>query len=349
MNKYHESEPYSFGGKYRLYDFVGKKQGDDIVSKSDIYTRFKQHRKSKKYSPIYVYNRRELFQSDVVFFTNKEMVEANNGYRYLFTTIDVFTKMAWVYPLKDNTCQNIMDSFKDILERCGDTPKRLNTDRGSEMICKKFKTYLKEKNVHHYLAYSLRKCPVVERFNLTIQQLLYKIMAKNNSLTWVKYIDQAMKIYLNRKHRTIGMSPLEGDKKTREKEIRQTYLKRYKKSNEKRIKPKFSIGDTVRIWAERGQFHRGYMEDFTREFFIISKVLRNLPFPRYVIREYEGEEVTGTFFEDELVKYIPDDTYPIQVLKKRKTKRGMEYFVHYVGWPHSHDEWKLAKDIEKLT
>ena len=122
MNKYHESEPYSFGGKYRLYDFVGKKQGDDIVSKSDIYTRFKQHRKSKKYSPIYVYNRRELFQSDVVFFTNKEMVEANNGYRYLFTTIDVFTKMAWVYPLKDNTCQNIMDSFKDILERCSDKP-----------------------------------------------------------------------------------------------------------------------------------------------------------------------------------------------------------------------------------
>ena len=44
------------------------------------------------------------------------------------------------------------------------------------------------------LAYSIRKCPVVERFNLTVQQLLYKIMAKNNSLEWVKYIDQAMKI-----------------------------------------------------------------------------------------------------------------------------------------------------------
>ena len=50
-------------------------------------------------------------------------------YRYLFTTIDVFTKMAWVYPIKANTCQNIMDSFKDILERCGKKPKRLNTDR----------------------------------------------------------------------------------------------------------------------------------------------------------------------------------------------------------------------------
>ena len=44
------------------------------------------------------------------------MVEVNNGYRYLFTAIDVFTKKACVYPLKANTCQNVMDTFKDILE-----------------------------------------------------------------------------------------------------------------------------------------------------------------------------------------------------------------------------------------
>ena len=61
MSKYHESEPYSFGGKNGLAEYVGKKKADDIVLRSDIYTRFKQHRKPKKYSPIYVYNRRELF------------------------------------------------------------------------------------------------------------------------------------------------------------------------------------------------------------------------------------------------------------------------------------------------
>ena len=53
----------------------------------------------------------------------------------------------------------------------------------------------------------------------------------------------------------------------------------------------------------------------------------------------------GTFFEDELVRYIPSYTYPIEVLKKRKTKKGEEYLVHYIGWPHSCDQWKLAKDV----
>ena len=244
---YYGNEPYSYSGKNTVYNYFNKDYVNEALEKSDIYTRFKQHRKPKKYSPIYVYRKRELFQSDVVFFTNKEMVQANDGYRYLFTTIDVFTKMAWVYPLKSNTCQNVMNCFKDILEKCGEKPERLNTDRGSEMICEKFETYLKNQNIHHYLAYSLRKCPVVERFNLTIQTLLYKMMAKNKSLKWTEFLDDAMKIYLNRKHRTIGMSPMDGDKDKNEKKIRKVYLKKYMASNLKKTKPKFKV---VRIFAE---------------------------------------------------------------------------------------------------
>ena len=76
--------------------------------------------------------------------------------------------MAWVYPMKDNKCETVMKCFKDILKKCGEKPHRLNTDRGSELICKKSKSFLKDNAIHHYLSYSLRKCPVVERFNLTI-------------------------------------------------------------------------------------------------------------------------------------------------------------------------------------
>ena len=182
INKaYVEDKPHSFGGKYRLYDVYAKKHVDKALQKSDIYSRFKQHRRATKFSPIYVYRKRELFQSDVVFFTRQELVQANGGYKYLFVTIDVFTKMAWVYPMKENKCAVVMECFKDILQKCGEKPERLNTDRGSELICKKFTIFLKENKIHHYLSYSLRKCPVVERFNLTLQRLLYKMMKQNNT------------------------------------------------------------------------------------------------------------------------------------------------------------------------
>ena len=43
-----------------------------------------------------------------------------------------------------------------------------------------------------------------------------------------------MKIYLNRKHRTIKMSPLEAEKEENEPIVRQTYWKRYRKAGEKK-------------------------------------------------------------------------------------------------------------------
>ena len=115
---YVDDKPHSFGGKYRLYESYAKEDVDKALSKNDTYTRFKQHRRSKTFSPIYVYRKRELFQSDVVFFTRGELVEANHGYKYLFTTIDVFTKMAWVYPMKENKCAIVMECFKDTLRNC---------------------------------------------------------------------------------------------------------------------------------------------------------------------------------------------------------------------------------------
>ena len=123
---------------------------------------------------------------------------------------------------------------------------------------------------------------------------------------------------------------------------------RYMKSNIKKRRPKYKIVDTVKIFAERGNFHRGYMEDFTREHFIITKVMKNLPFPRYRIKEYNGEEIVGSFFEDELIKYNPpkDPLYDIDIIKERKNKKGeKEYLVHYIGWPNSYNEWRNARDL----
>lgn len=347
-SEYFSDKPHSYGGKYRLYELYNKDDVDAAFSKNDIYTRFKQHRKPKSYSPIYVYKKRELFQSDTVFFTNNELVEANHGYKYLFTTIDVFTKMAWVYPMKDNKCKTVMECFQDLLNKCGEKPQRLNSDRGSELICNQFAKYLKDNKIHHYLSYSLRKCPVIERFNLTIQTLLYKIMRKNNSYEWTKYLDQAMYIYLNRKHRTIKMTPSEAEKDENEKEVRRTYFEKYVKAGLKTQKPKFSKGDSVRIFKERGTFHRGYKEDFTTETFLITKVLTNLPVVRYKLKESNGNEIVGSFFQDELVLYNPPEFFEIDILKTRGKGKNKQFLVHYRGWPHTYDEWKKASDMKEL-
>ena len=350
--EYYSDKPHSYGGKYRLYDFYSDKAiVDEALRKNDIYTRFKQHRKSKYYSPIYVHRKRELFQSDVVFFTNELLVKATNGYRYIFTTIDVFTKMAWIYPMKENNAITVKKCFEDILDKCGDKPEKLNSDRGSELVGKRFAKFLDDENIHHYLSYSDRKCPVVERFNLTIQRLLYKIMAKENSYEWTKFLDQAMKIYLNRRHRTIKMSPLEAEKEENQSKLSEIYAEKYRKAESEWRKPKYKVGDGVRIWNTRTTFKRGYYESFTREHFTIFQVLTNLPVPRYKLKDYNGEEIVGSFFEDELVPYKPDDDYMYQIekiLKSRGKGKNKQYFVKFDGWDNTHNAWVKASDLEDL-
>ena len=173
-------------------------------------------------------------------------------------------------------------------------------------------------------------------------------MVKKNSLEWVKFLPSAMEIYLQRKHRSINMSPLEAEKEENQSKIRLRYYKRYRKAGLKRQKAKFKVGDTVRIWKNRGKFHRGYMENFTREHFKITKVLTNLPVPRYEIEDYDGEKIVGSFFQNELVAYNPSEFYQSTIIKKRKTKRGLEYLVHYIGYPDSMNQWVKASDLKDV-
>ena len=250
--------------------------------------------------------------------------------------------------MKQNKCETVMKCFIDILNKCGDKPERLNTDRGSELLCKKFSAFLRKNNIHHYLSYSLRKCPVVERFNLTIQQLLYRMMNQQNTFEWVKLLDSAMKIYLNRTHRTIKMSPLEGEKEENEPIIRRIYFEKYMKVHKKKQNPKFAVGEKVRIFKERGKFHRGYMEDFTEEVFTVSHVDTNLPVPRYRLKEYDGKDIVGSFFQNELVHYQPEDFYKIDILDERGRGKKKEVLVSYRGYPSHYNEWKLLKDIKQL-
>ena len=113
--------------------------------------------------------------------------------------------------------------------KCGMKPQRVQTDRGTEFICKTFENYFNDEMIYHYLSYSDRKCPVVERFNLTIQQLIHKLMDFKSTNRWIDCIEQAMKIYLNRKHSTIKMSPLEAEKDENHDEVRINLFKFFNK------------------------------------------------------------------------------------------------------------------------
>ena len=179
LSEYHGSKPFSFGGKkivYSYYPKTSRKSINDKLLKSDTYTTFKKYRKQKYTSPYFVYEKDALWQADLCFFLNPQQIEATGGFKYLLVIIDTFTRFCWLYPMKTKQCSEVLKHFIHCFREVGTAPQKLQTDSGLEFKCSKLSTFLNDKEVFHYFAFSDRKCPHVERLNRTLQDLLYKKM-----------------------------------------------------------------------------------------------------------------------------------------------------------------------------
>ena len=55
----------------------------------------------------------------------------NKGFRFLLCVIDIFSKYAWVIPLKDKKGVTIVNAFQKILDDSKRKPNKIWVDKGS--------------------------------------------------------------------------------------------------------------------------------------------------------------------------------------------------------------------------
>ena len=145
------------------------------------------------------------------------------------------------------------------------------------------------------------------------------------------------------------MSPVNAEKPINQAKLRKLYREKYMKANNRRKKPKFKVGNTVRISSTRTQFERGYHQKFTTEVWTVNKVLNNLPQPRYTVTDERGDELDCILHENELVAYEPSGVYEIEkILKTRWRKGRKEVLVRWLHYDASFDSWIPAKDLSDV-
>ena len=66
----------------------------------------------------------------------------NKGIKYLLCAIDLFSKYAWVVPLKDKRGITIVNAFQKIISK-GRKPNKIWVDQGHEFDNKLFKGFLR--------------------------------------------------------------------------------------------------------------------------------------------------------------------------------------------------------------
>ena len=118
---------------------------------------------------------------------------------------------------------------------------------------------------------------------------------------------------------------------------------------DKRVQFKFQVGDRVRISKVKRLFEKSYLANFTEQMFTIHKRFAR-QVPVYKLKDDAGEILDGTFYEAELQKVIKKDNgYRVEkVLRKRKRKGVLEYFVKWKGYPDKFNSWVAESDISKL-
>ena len=256
--------------------------------------------------------------------------------------LDVFSKYGWIVPLKDKKGETVAEAFKSIFKK-GRKPQYLWVDKGKEFYNKHVKDLLNKRNIKMYSTENEEKSSVCERWNKTIKNKMWKQFTAQGNTQYLEMLPKILKKYNNDIHSSIKMTPAEASLKINESTVRYNLYNDLKSKNPK---PKFKVGDKVRISQyKRKTFDKGYTPNWTEEIFIISKVMKTHPIT-YRIKDLNNENIKGSFYEPELLK-TNQKTFRIDKIIRRDKKKK-QALVSWKGYSDKFNSWIPMKDLLSL-
>ena len=281
----------------------------------------------------------EIHSTDLVDMTQYSKI--SKGYKYIFTNIDVFSKIVYAYPIKSKKIQDIKPCFEKIFKN--NKPKYIWSDKEPAFFSKEMQKFFKDNNVKIYHTNSHLKAVVVERFNRSLRELMMKEFVKNNNTVWYDILPKLIKIYNNRYHSTIKMKPVEVNKSN------EKYIKENIYTYDKTSKiPKFKIGDLVRISLKRRPVFDKASSNikWSEELFKIHSINKSNVIT-YKIKDLNDEIIEGIYYEKELQK--TKNTSEVYIIEKIIRKNKNKYFVKWRGYSDDFNSWVDKDDIIKYT
>ena len=114
----------------------------------------------------------------------------NKGFKDLLYAIDLFSRYAWVIPIKDKKGTSIVNAFKKIISKGQRNPSKIWIDQGSEFYNQSFKDFLKISNIEMYSTFNEGKSVVAERFIRTLQNTIFKPMTTISKNIYIDVLNE---------------------------------------------------------------------------------------------------------------------------------------------------------------
>jgi hypothetical protein len=345
---YDPKNPAAFSTLERLYEATEKSISRTKIKKwLEEQRTYSLHKPKRKRFPRNFYdvdNIGDLWQADLICWESLESF--NDGFKYILSVIDVFSKYAYTIPMKSKNALEVIRAFDKIFETGVRPPLRLQTDKGREFNNNKFIRYMKNHKVQYDVVQDdQHKACVAERFIRTITGLIYKYLTSVNSLRYIDVLDNLTFSYNNRKHSSIGIAPVNVN------DSNILFVWENLNKNRRKLVPKakYKTGDHVRVSKNKHIFSKGFTPNFSEEIFLIKQVILRRPVV-YRLIDLADEEIKGVFYEKEIqkVRFDENTAFLIDKIIQTKTKSGRKLsLVHWRGWPKKFDSWIEHKTISK--
>ena len=94
---------------------ITRNQIKDFINNQEVHQLHKQQHKITKFIPITADHENEIMQLDMADLS--DISTTNSNYKWLLCGVDVFTRKAYIIPMKNKTASRVTEAMKIILNK----------------------------------------------------------------------------------------------------------------------------------------------------------------------------------------------------------------------------------------
>ena len=272
----------------------------------------------------------------------------NDDMKYILFYIDAATRKLYGEATPSKSATSVLQATKVIFQRSKRNPRAIQFDKGGEFINNTLKSFLKRSKIHMFTTEDeITKGSQVERVILTMKRMIHTYFTEHHTRRYVDVLQKFINAYNNSFHSSIGMAPNDVNQ---DNYVEAMYFR--ERAPQFNGKPKFSIGDYVRLLGKKATFDRGFDIHWTEQVYKIHSILRTTPLT-YRVEDLKGEVIEGSFYKQELIKIDWPSRFLIEKVlntrvRKENNKKICEAYVRYLGYPSKFDEWIKESKVKDL-
>ena len=246
------------------------KHVDRYLNSSETYTKFKLTGKRFTRLKVVSYRLNEVWSIDLA--DMQQLATQNSGVRYLFLALDTLSRFLWVVGVKSKTSKACTDALKKISATNRQRSQNLFIQKLSRKkwadqgkgFAGKFSQFCKKNGIEIYYTRS-ENSVVAERYIRTLKSIICRYLHKHDIYRYIDQLGKFVSIISNRINRMTKLAPIT----VSQKDVPQLVSLCNTMPPQR---PKFKVGDRVRIRKKSETFHRCYRIQFTEELFTISHI-----------------------------------------------------------------------------